>query len=337
MKKPTEKVRRVLAIAGWVAGVLLVIVAALTALLVLGLRVNAPGSNPQPTATYEAALARVDALKARDGDGIIRPTIFIGQGSKVTTAVVIFHGFTNNPEQFERIGKVYADAGYNVLIPRLPEHGEGNLMTSDLSKITTERLAAAADEAIDIGAGLGDRVEVVGLSGGGTLAAWSARQRNEVTGVVVMSPLFGIKILPGFLVKPIVAWSRVLPDFYQWWDPLLREKHLPADAYPRYSIKSIGSFFDVGYGLAQAAPRQRPLERAVLITNAADMSIDARAAKRVFENQLQSIAATSTAFEFPAQDGYAHDLVDPEGLNEASIDAIYSQLYPLLGVEQPVK
>jgi len=43
----------------------------------------------------------VAALKARDGADIIRPTIVMDHGSEVATAVVLFHGFINNPEQFE--------------------------------------------------------------------------------------------------------------------------------------------------------------------------------------------------------------------------------------------
>ena len=128
-------------------------------------RAMAPKSNPHPARSYAEALTRVAVLKASDGVDVWKPTILLEQGSKVETAVVLFHGFTNNPEQFERLGDAYRAAGYNVLIPRLPEHGDRDLMTKNLSRITEQRLARSADEAVDIAAGLGNKVEVVGLSG----------------------------------------------------------------------------------------------------------------------------------------------------------------------------
>ena len=256
--------------AAWIVGGVLIVLAVATFVLMRSSAAAVPPSDPAPTRSYAEARERVEAIKARDDSGVMRPTIFLDQGSRVATSVVIFHGFTNNPEQFERIGQAFYDAGYNVLIPRLPEHGERDLMTRDLSKLTAARLVEAADEAIDAAAGLGERVEVVGLSGGGNLAALAASDRNEVASAVIISPLFGIDLLPSTVVRPIVGWSTALPDFYLWWDPRLKEGHIPRDAYPRYSLKSISAFFEVGFDLMRREPkRTSELERVVLITNAA--------------------------------------------------------------------
>ena len=83
-----------------------------------------PAAEPRPAAAYEEA-PRIEKLKTRDGAEIIRPTIFLDRGSRTATAAVLFHGFTNNPEQFERIGQASFDAGYDVLIPRLPAMASG--------------------------------------------------------------------------------------------------------------------------------------------------------------------------------------------------------------------
>jgi carboxylesterase len=41
---------------------------------------------------------------------------------------LFFHGFTATPEQFVPIGEVFFKAGYNVLIPLLPGHGQAGNM-----------------------------------------------------------------------------------------------------------------------------------------------------------------------------------------------------------------
>ena len=318
----------------WIVGGVLAVLVATTFLLMRSSAAAVPTPNPSPAGDYADARERIKAMQARDGAGIMRPTIFLDHGSRVATSVVIFHGFTNNPEQFEQIGQAFYDRGYNVLIPRMPEHGERDLMTRNLSKVTAARLLGAANEAVDAAAGLGDRVEVVGLSGGGTLAATAASDRDEVASAVIMSPLFGIDLLPSWVVRPIVAWSTVLPDMYLWWDPALRENHLPPDAYPRYSLKSMSAFFQVGFDLERRAPRRTTkLDRAVLITNAADGSIDEQAARDLFEGEITPLASRSLQYEFPKAKRYAHDLVDPSGLNGKSINDIYATLWPYLGIE----
>ena len=333
LKRPSARARQVAKFTALSLVGLALVLALISAALIAVDRAGAPKSNPRPTKTYAEAVSRVAELKARDGADILKPTIFLDRGSKVETAVVLFHGFTNNPEQFEQLGDAYRAAGYNVLIPRLPEHGNRDLMTKNLSRLTETRLAQSADEAVDIAAGLGNKVEVVGLSGGGVMAAWAATSRPEVTSATIISPLFGVTLMPAWAVKPIVAWSRVLPDYYLWWDPALKQGHKPADAYPRYSLRSISSFFDLGYDFSRQNGRgDTPLERAVLVTNAADRSVDSAVAKRVFRDRLGSIATTVKTFEYAESEGYAHDLIDPQGVNGPKTAAIYEKLMPLIGL-----
>ena len=195
----------------WIVGGIVAVLAVATFVLMRSSAAAVPPSTPNPASSYAEARERIEAIQSRDGADVMRPTVFLDQGSRVATSVVIFHGFTNNPEQFERIGEAFYDAGYNVLIARLPEHGERDLMTRDLSKLTAARLVEAADEAVDAAAGLGERVEVVGLSGGGNLAALMASDRNEVDSAVIISPLFGVDLLPSAVVGPSSAGARPFP------------------------------------------------------------------------------------------------------------------------------
>lgn len=328
--------RRPLRIIGWgLLGVLgvLVLIILLAVVAAAALPAGVPPSEPNPAADYAEALDMIDDLMARDTAEVGYPTIFMGHGSETETAVVLFHGYTNNPEQFEQLGQTYYDAGYNVLIPRLPGHGMKDTMTKALSEVDVAVLVEATDEAIDIAAGLGENVEVVGLSGGGTLAMWSAYNRDEVTDSTPISPFLQPKMLPVWTTRPITEITRVIPDVYIWWDPSLKENHLPPDAYPRYSLKSMSAFLEIGFGIEDDEPqRTGGLYRIVYISNAADDSVDEVFGDAVFKEQLGPLAEEVEFHEFDESLGYAHDIVDPNGLNAEYIDDIYPHLYEWLGI-----
>src|SRR5438045_9568543 len=96
-------------------------------------------------------MARVGSTYAPDGQGIrpeCRSRLF-SSGRRTDRVIVLLHGFTNCPKQFERLGQALASRGDNVFIPRLPWHGESNRMTSDLTRLTAEDLLAAGEAAVD--------------------------------------------------------------------------------------------------------------------------------------------------------------------------------------------
>ena len=333
---PVHRRHRPLRIVGWgLLGVLgaLVLIVVLAAVAAAVFPVDVPPSKAEPAADYAEALDMIDALEARDTAEVGYPSIFMGHGSKTETAVVLFHGYTNNPEQFEQLGQAYYDAGYNVLIPRLPGHGMKDTMTKALTDVDTAALVEAADEAIDIAAGLGESVEVAGLSGGGTLSMWAAHNRDEVSSSAPISPYIQPKILPVWIMRPITEITRVIPDIYIWWDPTLKEDHLPAEAYPRYSLKSMSAFLEIGFSIEDGEPqRTSEMDRIVFVSNAADPSINEAYGYGIFKTHLGPLAKEVEFREFDEALGYAHDLVDPRGLNAESIDDIYPELYEWLGI-----
>jgi carboxylesterase len=330
--------RRALHILGRVAliiGALLVTIIGLAFLAAAALPPGVPEASPDPAASYSDALARVADMQAKDGMDVAYGTIFMGQGSKTTTAVVLLHGYTNNPEQFRKLGEKYHAEGYNVLIPRLPGHGMRNVMTRALSEVDATALIETTDEAVDIAAGLGENVEVAGLSGGGTLAIWAGYNRDEVTSAVPISPFMEPAGIPVFLVRPITEIVHVLPDIYMWWDPSVKENHVPPDAYPRFSLHSLSAFLDVGTSVVRESPdRTTTLARAVYISNGADDSVNEQYGDMVFERQVGPMADAVLFHEFAESHGYAHDLIDPKGLNAAHIEDIYAKLYVWLGLAE---
>src|SRR5207253_9658948 len=162
-------------------------------------------------------------------------------------AVVLFHGFTNNPMQFARMaGELYA-RGCNVLVPRLPGHGERNRMTTRLEGLTANQLLCAATEAVDAARGLGKRLTISGISLGGALCAWLATRRSDVDRCVSIAPALALNGL-AYAVDRVVtgALARMPKTAYAWWDPRLKEKITPKHAYPRYPLRTLGECYRIG-------------------------------------------------------------------------------------------
>lgn len=291
-------------------------------------------ANPQPAESYAEAMSRAQELLAADGDEIdprCRSRV-IDQGGRTERAVVLLHGYTNCPQQFEAIAEAYAAQGYSVVVPRLPGHGYADRLTNALSDVTPASIVATGDLAVDIAAGLGQEVSVVGLSGGGTLAAWLAQHRDEVTSAALVAPLVIPKVVPERLVAPVARLGRFTPDIYLWWDGERREKLAsPPYAYPRYSLRSLGAFLAVGRAAIHAEEtRGEPLDRLVVVLNENDAAVN----NRGIQEAADAVPAVLTVeYDFPASLGYRHDLVDPEGENAERLVDIYPVLAELLGLE----
>src|SRR5579862_8409925 len=128
----------------------------------------------QPVHTYNTAIALVARRQAGD-DSIADPgarSILLTHGERRKRAVVLLHGFTDSPRQFEALAHILYTDGDNVYVPRLPRHGVLGGDARTLAPLTAKELQECADSTIDIAAELGDSVIVVGLSLGGTMAAW---------------------------------------------------------------------------------------------------------------------------------------------------------------------
>ncbi len=291
-------------------------------------------SDPDPAGDYAMAMDRAAALTGADGPDVNPECTsrILDHGERVARSVVLLHGYTNCPAQFSVVADAYFDAGYNVVVARIPQHGMADRLTRDLSYLTAGALTTLADESVDIAAGLGERVSVVGLSAGGTLAAWLAAERNDVAEVVLMAPLMVPKVLPEATVGPVARFSKVIPDIYLWWDSALKESLAsPPYAYPRYSVHSLGALLAVGRDAQRDPIREVPLERMVVVTNEHDAAVSNAAVGRLAD-RLGEGAQERVEHVFTDDLGYKHDIIDPEGENVEDLDTIYGVLGPILGI-----
>lgn len=329
---PPRRARRRALVGGGALAVLLAVAALLLFTPVLDDPIDVEAA---PAGGYEEAVLRADALRAADGPEVAdecRSRVDV-QGRRTAHAVVLLHGYTNCPAQFAAVADAYAAKGWSVVVPRLPGHGEADRMTRALSGISPGELVDAAEEATDIAAGLGEEVTVVGLSGGGTLTAWLASERDDVAEAVLIAPLVAPKVLPEFTVGPVSRAFRFTPDVYLWWDGEKKESLAePPYAYPRYSLRSLGAFLAVGRAAQQPPERTTTLGRLVVVTNENDAAVSNAGVDRVAA-ALTVPGVDREDLVLPAALGWRHDLVDPRGENADVLPEIYARIGPLLGLD----
>jgi pimeloyl-ACP methyl ester carboxylesterase len=314
--------------------------ALLSACIVLGLLVvlfrpvSTAGliAQPRPAASYATALQRFEQLQARDTD-VVNPLChsrLLTHGRRSAQAIVFLHGFTNCPQQFAQLGQIFYDLGYNVLIPRLPHHGLRDRMTEELAQLRAEELVALTDEALGITQGLGAQVTVVGLSGGGVMAAWAAQLSPAVTRVVSIAPVYGREGVPAVLLPSLSNAALMLPNRFLWWDSALKEQRpAPPHAYQRFPTHALAELLRLGLAVQEAAQQQRPLAPSiVVVTNAADRSVDNAVTDRLTA-AWQARGAAVQRYVFPAEQGLIHDIIDPTNPRQ-QVDLVYPPLVALI-------
>jgi pimeloyl-ACP methyl ester carboxylesterase len=288
-------------------------------------------SHPRPAASYPEALERFQAVLEADREAgpvldVCHSKLMV-HGHRTEHAIVFLHGFTNCPEQFRQLGARFFQQGYNVLIPRLPYHGYVDQMTDDMQQLTVEDLEAYADTAIDVARGLGRRVSVLGLSGGGVLAAWLAQNRADVDYAMPLAASFGVSFIPAWLTRPLVHLLLALPDRFMWWDPRTKadNPYSVSFAYTRYPRHALLRFFQIGMRVRQEARRAAPRGQVLVLTNGAEPAVNnpliyqlTRAWRRQAPDRVHS-------YEFERELHLPHDLICP-GTPGLDTDLVYDRL-----------
>ncbi len=291
----------------------------------------------RPAAGYDEALAEIEAIWDEENEmadfNAVCHSILLTHGQQVEDVVVFYHGFTNCPEQYRELAQAFYDSGYNVYVPLAPYHGHTDREGQALRDLTDEGLAAHATMTADIAQGLGRRVTVSGLSGGGTIAAWLAQERADVALAAPTSPFIGIKFLPGaFLNRGLANLLRVLPNIHVWWDPINRYDNpfTAPHAYAGYPVRSMGTYMRLGFSTLADAEHTPPAATAIrMVVNDADVSISNRVAQDLVAAWQRAGAADVDTFTFGRELRLPHDMIAPERLGSA-VEQVYAQLIELL-------
>lgn len=301
-------------------------------LLLLFLPVSHPPfvhSPPPPPDSYEQTVAEIRAEIAATPDSISPEgrVILLEHGHPTERVFVLMHGLSNAPAQFSKLGELLYAQGDNVFIPRLPAHGERDLMSEDFGRLTATGMLAASNDAVDQARGLGKKVIFVGLSISGTTAAWMAQNRSDLHRAVLLSPFLAPALVPGGLAVPTENLLLRIPNFFIWWNPKLKEANPgPKYAYPRFPTRLIGETMLLGRDVLRASRKNAPLCQSILVvTSESDLAANNGVTATLVENWRSHQAADLQTHAFPKKEKVPHDFIDPHQPDER-VDLVYPQL-----------
>jgi carboxylesterase len=229
------------------------------------------GSRPHPLATYEQAVALAEWQRLADSLIVAtggEPLLFV-HGHRTARVIVLLHGFTNAPRQFRPLAQQLYEEGNNVYVPRMPHHSERGKNIAALSRTTAPELRDCADSAVDIASALGDSVIVVGLSMGGTMAAWVGVFRPTVRRVLIIAPLLALARVPDLLQAPAMNLALRFPNVNAADPP---DSSRP-DRDPGLSSHAIGEILRLGAAVERAPDRNAPHPDVAVLLNANDHTI----------------------------------------------------------------
>jgi carboxylesterase len=274
-------------------------------------------SQPRPVASYEEAVARVEALQAEDNQDLARDvciTKLYDYGRQTNHVIILLHGFTNCPEQFNELGKQYYEAGNNVFIPRMPYHGLTDRLTDALVNLTAENLAAFGNEVIDIAHGLGKKITVMGISGSGTVVAWLAQNRSDLDFAFAIAPLLGLAFIPASFTKLFERIALLLPNFFLWWDPRTRADNPYSIyyAYPRYPWRALAEIMRLAMITRVQAEKSPPAASNItMVINDAEPAVSNAEILKLLKLWQKHGKGKLSEYHFEKDMKLPHDIITP--------------------------
>ncbi|MFH0754000.1 MAG: alpha/beta fold hydrolase [Candidatus Omnitrophota bacterium] len=268
------------------------------------------------SSSYHESIKRINELCKLDGEDVSPDgrTIFLLRGQPTDKVIVFFHGNTNSPRQFEALGRIFYNRGYNVLIPRVAHHGFKDRMTKDLSKLTALELIKACNDAVDIARGLGQHVTVAGFSMGANMAGWVAQNRSDVDKAIIIAPFWGWKGLPTYFFKPFIIFLSIIPNKFVWWDKKAKTALTgPTSSYYGFSTRGVGQIMNLGWLVMKEARRVAPKAKAiVVITSGLDDAVDENNLDNVINDWRRQGYLKIIRYKFDKALCAFHDMIDPE-------------------------
>ena len=311
----------------WLGIGILVILALIIVVGIFPISTDGYEANPHPVSDYATAIQRIQQLQEEENPITreISRSILMTHGEKRDDVYVLVHGVTNAPHEFEELGTRLYDHGANVLILRMPHHGLSSGKITELNTLKPEDMLDYMNTTVDIADALGERMTVMGLSAGGTVAAWMAQNREEVDRAVILSPFMGIKQTPMFLDPILMRAFLRLPGFAiggkdeadrQW-------------VYRGESSRGIATFMFIGQVVLKQAETSPPqADEIYIITTASDLGADNRWAMKLAD-LWEAHGADVTTYEFPKSEHVPHASIDPF-TDEAIRLKVYDKIFTWL-------
>jgi pimeloyl-ACP methyl ester carboxylesterase len=243
-------------------------------------------------------------------------------------SIVLLHGLTNAPPQYDRLAPQLADRGHAVLVPRMPYHGYRDRMTDAIANLRAVDLELTALEAVAIAALCGERVVVLGISVGAVLAGWIAA-RTSIDTAIAVSPFCGLRFVPGTLNDALGASLRVAPNRFSWWDPRLKESQPPPHGYPRFATRALGESLLMSTTM-RAPGSTTHARRAVVVLNPREPAVNNALALRRL-GALAGDGVIVSAVELQRAPP-VHDIIEP-AVPQARTEFVYPRLIEIIETE----
>ena len=289
--------------------------------------------HPMPVADYSAAVARIATIQAQE-DSIVAPgggSILLTHGHRTPRVVVLFHGLTDSPLQYHAFAQRLFAEGDNVFVPRLPHHAERSGNIADMGRLTAQELRDLGDASVDVARGLGDSVIVSGLSAGGTIAAWVAQYRSDVSRVVLVAPALEVTHVPSLLHGAVLRIALRVPNVSH----LSPRDTTEPDRVPGWATHAVAQTLKLGVAVRRAAASHTPAVHDVtVLLNAHDHTI-ANGAAVDLAHQWQKHGAMTHVFELPDSLHLPHDVIDPRHPG-SNTGAVYPVLDHIIAGARPV-
>ena len=272
---------------------------------------RSPGTPARARKAHAGYARSVAAIARRQvvDDSLAVPgarSILLTEGTRTPRAIVLLHGLTDSPRQFEALAYLLHADGNNVYVPRLPRHALRGGNVHALSMLTEEELRAAADSSVDEAGALGDSLMVVGLSMGATMGAWIAEER-QVTRVVLIAPAIEPGVIPSLLDRPLIGLADHLPSITRQWST---DTARP-DREAGFNSRAAAAIFELGRSVLNeaesAAPRTRDI---IVLVNGSDRTVKESATEALARDWSKRGARVSM-YELPDSLRLQHNIFDP--------------------------
>lgn len=203
-----------------------------------------------------------------------------------TPKVCLFlHGFTAGPYQFGPIGQAFFKAGFNVLVPLLPGHGQAgpgedghwNHHTPPPLPTDIETYQQFVLKWLQVAQTLGQEVIVGGLSTGGTLAAWLALEHpQQINRALLFTPYLGSR----YAIFDLLI--EVLPIYFEWFN-----KDAPGNfGYEGFEIPALRIFLELGEQVSEQA-KTRAAVPVLVVCSESDQVVNRSEQREFFRNVLK--------------------------------------------------
>jgi pimeloyl-ACP methyl ester carboxylesterase len=273
---------------------------------------------PTPLA-YDTSVRAIRSVIAQDAadttlERDASPRLY-EHGAAVENVVILFHGFTNCPQQFDLLAQRFYARGCNVYVPRIPRHGRKDRLTTALADLTIPELGRCVLDAFTYARGLGRRVSSVGLSLGGSMSLWLAQAMPIDLAVAVSPFLMPIHIPRGVGTAAMHA-LYTLPSMYWWWDPRVKQNCLPVYAYPGFpthALAEVTFFGDKIFDYAHGKPLGK---NCILVTNANESAVNNAVSRELFA-QWNANGANYSEVVLSGLGPPRHDIIDPTTFPQA--------------------